>query len=67
MEYPFNKNNQNLVINGYRFIQYIGSGKYGHVYKMEKEGQYFAIKQIIKFQESDIVKKKMLSERKNYQ
>lgn len=64
MEYPFNKNNQNLVINGYRFIQYIGSGKYGHVYKMEKEGQYFAIKQIIKFPESDIVKKKNVEREK---
>ena len=31
---------------------------------MEKEGQYFAIKQIIKFPESDIVKKKNVEREK---
>ena len=34
----------NHSINGYKFIEFIGSGGFGSVYKAEKEGNVFAIK-----------------------
>src|ERR1700677_2438752 len=34
----------NQVLNGYRFLDFIGAGSFGSVYKAEKNGQTYAIK-----------------------
>ena len=45
------------IINGYVFLDVIGKGSFGEVYKAEKENHIFAIKTIDK----EIVKKKKLA------
>ena len=40
-----------MKINGYKFVEYIGSGEFGNVMKMEKNGNYYAVKKIKKMPE----------------
>ena len=37
---------ENKIINGYRLVKYLGEGNFGVVMKMEKDGKFYAVKEI---------------------
>ena len=37
---------ENKIINGYKLVQYLGEGNFGVVQKMEKNGKFYAVKEI---------------------
>ena len=34
------------MINGYKLVKYLGQGNFGVVMKMEKDGKFYAVKEI---------------------
>ncbi len=37
---------ENIIINGYKLVKYLGQGNFGVVMKMEKDGKFYAVKEI---------------------
>ena len=37
---------ENKIINGYKLVKYLGEGNFGVVMKMEKDGKFYAVKEI---------------------
>ena len=37
---------ENIIINGYKLVKCLGQGNFGVVMKMEKDGKFYAVKEI---------------------
>ena len=37
---------ENIIINGYKLVNILGQGNFGVVMKMEKDGKFYAVKEI---------------------